>query len=68
MTKPQLVLQAIYLVFGLLVALALTLSILVEIRRQRPVQIAYGVGLLCFMYVLFHIHIPLSSGVVIAAL
>ena len=67
-TKPQLVLQGLYLVFGLFVAVALTLSVLIEVRRQRPVQIAYGVGLMTCMYVLFHVHIQLSSGVLIAAL
>jgi hypothetical protein len=67
-TKPQLVLQVLYIVFGFLVAVALTLSVIIEIRRQRPVQIMYGVGLLSLMYLLFHVHLQLSSGVLIAAI
>ncbi|MCB9811915.1 CAP domain-containing protein [Candidatus Nomurabacteria bacterium] len=64
-TQPHRVLQIMYILIGLFVAVALTLSIVIEIRRQEPLQIAYGVGLIGVMLLLFYVHISVSSGVVI---
>jgi hypothetical protein len=64
-TKPNLVLQVAYLIIGGFVLLALLLSIFIEIRRQHPVQIAYGLGLVTIMILLFNLHLTLSQGVLI---
>lgn len=64
-TQPSIWLQVIYGMLAVVVALALIVSIVVEWRRQNPVQIAYGVGMLVIMGVLFHVHVALTSGVTI---
>jgi hypothetical protein len=64
-TQPHKVLQILYLVIGLFVLSSLLLSILIEIRRQQPLQIAYGVGLMTLMMVLFYVHTIVSSGALI---
>jgi hypothetical protein len=51
------------MVIGTGVFIALMMSILIEVRRQQPVQIAYGVGLLSLMFGLFYIHSVLTHGV-----
>jgi hypothetical protein len=62
-TQPNRILQMLYLVIGAGVFVALMMSILIEARRQQPVQIAYGVGLLSLMFGLFYIHSVLTHGV-----
>jgi len=64
-TQPHLVLQVMYTIIGVFVVVALVLSIVIEIRRQQPVQIVYGTGLLTAMFLLFYIHVSISSGVLI---
>ena len=61
-TKPQLILNTLYIAIGAIIVLVLLLSILIEIRRQHPAQIAYGLGLLALMWGLHHIHSTLTSG------
>ncbi len=63
--RPSLLLQGIYSVIGLLVAIALALSVCMEWRRQRPLQVAYGIALLLGMSGLFYLHVLVSSGVTI---
>lgn len=65
-TQPGVVLQFVYTMVGGFVFVALLLSILIDLRRQQPLQIAYGGGLLVMMLVLLHIHMAVSSGVLIA--
>lgn len=55
-TQPHLWLQLVYGVLALFVISALALSIVIEWRRQHPVQIVYGAGLLAVMAVLFYVH------------
>lgn len=62
-TQPHKILQILYLLIGGFVFCSLLLSIFIEIRQQQPLQIAYGVGLLSLMCMLFYIHTILSSGV-----
>ncbi len=62
-TESSLVLQIVYVALASLVLVALILSIVIEWRRQNPVQIAYAGGLLVIMAFLFHVHTMLSSGV-----
>lgn len=64
-TRPHLVLQIAYSVISVFVLLALLLSIFIEFRRQHPIQIAYSVGLVTVMAVLFYVHITITSGVTI---
>lgn len=64
-TQPHAVLQILYSTIALFVSFVLVLSIVIEIRRQEPMQIAYGVALLFLMYGLFEIHTYVSSGVLI---
>jgi hypothetical protein len=61
-TQPHRILQMLYMVIGTCVFISLMLSIFIEIRRQQPVQIVYGVGLLSLMFTLFYIHSVLSQG------
>lgn len=64
-TSPQLVLQWLYLALGLFVIGALLLSIAVEARRHRPVQIAYSFGLLIIMGGLYYIQSIVTHGATI---
>ncbi len=66
LTSPRLMLQIAYTIIGVLVALALIASIMIEWRRHHPVQIAYATALLLFMMVLFEVHLAVSRGVTIA--
>ncbi len=66
-TKPNSVLQSIYLVLGLFVSLLLLVSIFVGVRFHRPRQVFYGIGLLLLMSGLFYLHINLTSDVVLAS-
>lgn len=65
-TNPDTVLQTLYGVLALFVACSLILSIVIEWRRQHPVQIAYGGSLLAAMAFLFYIHVVMTAGVLIA--
>lgn len=64
-TQPHKMLQILYIVIGIFVLCSLLLSILIEIRQQQPLQIAYGVGLLSLMMLLFYVHTVISSGALI---
>lgn len=63
---PHLFLSIVYFVLALFVSVALTLSVVIEARRQHPVQVAYGVGLLSVMALMLYIHLAITSGAVIA--
>lgn len=65
-TKPNTILQFTYAVLGGFVFFALLLSIVIDVRRQQPRQIVYGVGLLAVMLILLHVHLSISTGVLIA--
>jgi hypothetical protein len=62
---PSIWLQVFYSGLALLVVFALILSIFIEWRRQHPLQIMYGTGLLAVMVLLFYIHVSLTSGATI---
>ncbi len=64
-TRPHLILQVIYGVVALFVFTSLILSIFIEINRQHPIQLAYGVGLFSIMLLLFYIHLKVTSGALI---
>lgn len=65
MTQSGLWLQIVYAILAFVVVFALLLSILVEWRRQHPIQIVYAGGLLAVMALLFHVHTLLTHGVLI---
>lgn len=65
LTQPHLVLQMLYVVIGIFVLASLIISILVEIKRQHPVQIAYSLALLVLMTGLFYVHSMLTAGAVV---
>ena len=64
-TQPHRILQMLYMVIGACVFISLMFSVFIEIKRQQPLQIAYGVGLLSLMFTLFYIHSVLSHGALI---
>lgn len=65
LTQPHVVLQILYVTIGLLVLVSLVLSIVIEIRKQHPLQIAYGLAMVLLMFGLFQLHGILSAGVII---
>lgn len=66
-TKPNTLLQFIYLTLGIFIIFLLLTSIIVNIRSVRLPQIIYGLILLLLMSGLFYVHLSLTNGVVIAS-
>lgn len=66
-TSPNQVLQLLYLIIGSLVASLLIISVILEIRHQRPLQVAYGIALLMIMSGLFLLQAKLTTNVSIAS-
>lgn len=64
-TQPNTLLQVVYTVLGTLVLLLLMFSIILEVKRARMVQVAYGVMLLVGMGALWYVNALLTSGAVI---
>lgn len=64
-TQPQTVLQFFYTVLAFCITALLAASVLVEMRRRDIVQIAYSVGLLVLMAVLWSAHLYLTAGAVV---
>ena len=64
-TSPSSMMQCVYWVLGLIAIMALIASVAIEWRKQRPVQVMYGVSLLCVMAALFYIHTVVTSGAVV---
>lgn len=64
-TSPQFVLQVLYVVLGLFVVAALTLSLVLEFRRHQPVQLAYSLALLLVMGGLYYLQTLVTSGATI---
>ena len=64
-SSPHTVISFMYLVLSLFVAVSLIFAVVIEMRRQRPLQVAYGAGLLAVMMLMFYTHIALTSGTLI---
>ena len=64
-TQPNTVLQYVYLLLGLLTALALLASVILEWRHHRPVQTGYGLILLILMTGLFYVHTMATAGALV---
>lgn len=65
MTRSQFLLQVLYSIIALFVCVALLFSVLIEIKHQQPMQIAYSICLLMVMGGLLYLHIFLTSGALI---
>lgn len=65
LSSPHVLLSTIYLLLTCLVVFMLVTAIVIEYKRQHPVQVAYGVGLMATMLLLFTVHISLTSGALI---
>jgi len=63
--QPNLWLQVLYGILACAVVGMLVLSIVVEWRRQRPVQLAYGAFLIASMAILFYVHISMTTSVLV---
>lgn len=64
-TKPNTLLQIVYTLFGFIVIGLLVGAAVIEVRRDRYVQVAYSLGLLAIMGGLWFIHSLLTVGAVI---
>lgn len=65
LSSPNILISTIYLLLTCLVVFMLVMAIVIEFRRQHPVQVAYGVGLMAVMFLMFTLHITLTSGALI---
>lgn len=63
--RPNAVLLFVYSIVALMVYMAVLASIVIEARRQHPVQALYGAGLLVVIWVVVTVHSQLLSGAVI---
>jgi len=63
--QPNQTLQWFYIVLALFVSTSLVTSVVWEWRRQRPLQVAYGTGLLLLMCGLYYVHTIISGSVLI---
>lgn len=67
LTSPRTTLSWLYSGLALLIFLVITLTIAIEVRRQHPLHIAYGVALLLLMVAL-HTYLTRAGGEVILAI
>jgi uncharacterized protein YkwD len=64
-TRPNLVLQILYMVVASLIVISLAYALVVEARRMHYVQVAYSIALMFVMGGLWFLHTSLTSGAVI---
>jgi len=64
-TKPATVMEMVYITLSFFVLVALFLSIMIEVRRQQPLQIAYALCLLTLMGGMWWLHTSLTNTVLI---
>lgn len=64
-TSPQLVLQTLYTILGLMVLVVLLYSLALEWRRQDMVQVAYSFSLLLIMTGLYYLQSVVTAGATI---
>jgi hypothetical protein len=65
LSSPHVFLASIYLLLTFGVVFMLAFAIVVEWRKQHPIQVAYGVGLMAVMFLLLSAHLSLTSGALI---
>ena len=61
-TQPNKILQIVYILFGFIVLGLLIASVVVEARKTRYTQMAYGIGLLFIMAGLWYVNALLTTG------
>ena len=64
-TQPGTWLQYVYFVLAGIVVVSLILSVVIEWRKQHPLQIVYAGGLLAGMALLLYVHVALTGGATI---
>ena len=64
-TQPSQVLQIIYTLLSLFVLIVLLVSIVIEIRRQEPMQVVYAYSLLLLMGGMWWLHHALTNTIII---
>ena len=64
-TRPNLVLQFLYMAVATLIIISLAYALVVEARRLHYVQVAYSIALMFVMGGLWFLHTTLTSGAVI---
>jgi uncharacterized protein YkwD len=64
-TRPNLVLQFLYMAVASLIIISLAYALVVETRRLHYVQVAYSIALMFVMGGLWFLHTTLTSGAVI---
>lgn len=65
LASPHIFLATIYLLLTFGVVFMLAFAIVVEWRKQHPIQVAYGVGLMAVMFLMLSAHLSLTSGALI---
>jgi hypothetical protein len=64
-TRPNLVLQFLYMAVASLIIASLAYALVVDARRLHYVQVAYSIALMFVMGGLWFLHTTLTSGAVI---
>lgn len=65
LASPRIIMSVMYLLLTCTVVFMLAAAIVIEVRHQHPLQVAYGVGLMAVMFLMFTIHLSLTSGALI---
>lgn len=65
-TRPNLVLQSLYLLLATVIIISLSYSLVMGARRMQYVQVAYSLALMLVMGGLWLLHTTITSGAVIA--
>ena len=65
LSSPHIIISVIYLLLASVVVCMLAVAIIVEWRKQHPIQVAYAVGLMAMMFFMFSLHMSLTSGALI---
>jgi hypothetical protein len=65
LSSPHIIISIIYLLLASVVVCMLAVAIVVEWRKQHPIQVAYAVGLMAVLFCMFSLHMSLTSGALI---
>jgi len=65
LSSPHIIISVIYLLLASIVVCMLAVAIVVEWRKQHPLQVAYAVGLMAMMFFMFSLHMFLTAGALI---
>jgi uncharacterized protein YkwD len=65
LASPRTVIAIVYLTLTVVVVIMLVCAVVMEVRKQHPLQVAYGVGLLAVTLIMFTLHMSLTAGALI---